>query len=59
MNLYEMSIFGNNDPKIFTNSDVVSNLIEIEIGQPVIANKLSVSQQTINCLNAKQINIAL
>jgi len=54
-----MPIFWNNDPKILTNSDVVSNLIEIEIHQPMIANKLSVTQQTFNGFNTKQFNVAL
>ena len=54
-----MSVSWNDDQEIRTNPNVVSNPIEIEVYNPMISDKLPVSQQAFNGVNAKQINVTL
>ncbi len=49
-----MSISWNNNPEVFPDSDMVVDMSVVEVGQPVLANKLPVSQQTFNAVSAKQ-----
>ncbi len=46
--LYAMPVFWNIDPEILPDPDVVSNPIVIQVSQPLVPDKLPVSQKTVN-----------
>ena len=50
-------VFGYNNPKVFTDVDVVFNTIEVEVFQPLITNKfpLSANKQSIVSMPNKSI----
>jgi len=54
-----MAILWNSNPKILTDTYMIPYAVDIEIVKPVFTNKLSISKQTINRLESKQINVSL
>ena len=52
--LYPVSVTGDVDPEVLYDADMVRNAQMIEICQPMLTDKLPVSQQALDVFNAEQ-----